>query len=79
MVSLGLIEDVRLLIVEARRAVAASVNTGLTMLYWRIGKRIIDETLQGERAAYGQQIVISLSRQLVQEYVQASVRKICAG
>src|ERR1700684_3782913 len=41
---------------------------GLTLLYWRIGKRIVDEVLGKERAAYGQQIVVSVSRQLVQEY-----------
>ena len=67
-VSRALIEDVRRLITEARRTVASTVNAGLTTLYWRIGRRIVDELLHGERAAYGQQIVVSLSRQLVEEY-----------
>ncbi|MBV8630459.1 MAG: DUF1016 family protein [Silvibacterium sp.] len=58
----------RRLIAEARQTAASRVNAALTMLYWRIGRRVIDETLRGERAAYGQQIVVSLSRQLVQEY-----------
>ena len=39
-----------------------------TLLYWRIGKRIVDEVLGRERAAYGRQIVVSLSRQLVDEH-----------
>src|ERR1019366_804713 len=37
---------------------------GTTLLYWRIGKRIVNEVLGQERAAYGQQIVVSLIRQL---------------
>ena len=45
--------DIRRLIEETRTAVVAAVNTGLTLLYWRIGKRINEEILQGERAAYG--------------------------
>lgn len=63
-----LIEDLRQLIAEARQSVAITVNAGLTLLYWRIGKRIVDEVLGKERAIYGQQIVVSLARQLVQEY-----------
>jgi hypothetical protein len=47
----ALVEDLRRLIAEARRSVAATVNAGLTLLYWRIGKRILDEVLGRERAA----------------------------
>jgi DUF1016 N-terminal domain len=67
-VSPVLIEDIRQIIGEVRRSVATTVNAGLTLLYWRIGKRIVDEVLGKERAAYGQQIVVSVARQLVQEY-----------
>jgi DUF1016 N-terminal domain len=63
-----LIEDIRQIIGEARRSVATTVNAGLTFLYWRIGKRIVNEVLGKERAAYGQQIVVSPARQLVQEF-----------
>ena len=67
-VSPALIEDIRQIIGEARRSVATTVNAGLTLLYWRIGKRIVNEVLGKERAAYGQQIVVSVARLLVQEY-----------
>jgi predicted nuclease of restriction endonuclease-like (RecB) superfamily len=67
-VSPVLIEDIRQIIGEARRSVATTVNAGLTLLYWRIGKRIVNEVLGKERAAYGQQIVVSVAGQLVQEY-----------
>ena len=63
-----LLGDIRRLIEETRSAVATTVNAGLTMLYWRIGKRVSEEILKGHRAEYGKRIVVSLSRQLVQEY-----------
>ena len=53
---------------EARAMTASAVNAALTMLYWRIGQRIISEVLAGKRAEYGKEIVVSLSRQLEQEY-----------
>lgn len=64
----GLVGDIRALIVEARSGLAATVNSALTMLYWRIGRRIRAEVLQGERAGYGEQIVASLARQLEAEH-----------
>ena len=33
----ALLADIRGMIEEARAAVAATVNAGLTLLYWRIG------------------------------------------
>ena len=47
---------------------AATVNTGLTMLYWRIGRRINQDILKEGRAEYGEAIVSTLSRQLQVEY-----------
>ena len=64
----GLIGDIRKMIEESRLSVAVSVNAALTMLYWRIGKRVREDVLKGERAEYGKEIVVSLSRQLVSEY-----------
>jgi hypothetical protein len=66
--SAGLLGDIRRMIDEAHAAVAETVNAGLTMLYWRIGKRINEEILKGGRAGYGDEIVSTLSRQLQQEY-----------
>jgi predicted nuclease of restriction endonuclease-like (RecB) superfamily len=63
-----LLADVRQLIHEAQRAAAVAVNVSLTMLYWRVGKRIRDEVLQQARAGYGERIVATLSRQLASEY-----------
>jgi hypothetical protein len=59
-----LVEDVSRLIVDATRQTAAAINFGLTALYWRIGKIVQQEVLGRERGAYGEQIVVTLSRQL---------------
>ena len=63
-----LLGDIRRLIEETRSAVATTVNAGLTMLYWRIGKRINGEILEGERANYGKQILATLSQELTRDY-----------
>lgn len=62
-----LLQDIRLLIEQARSTVAIAVNVGLTMMYWRIGKRIQNDVLKSERANYGDEIVSTLSRQLTME------------
>lgn len=63
------------MIEEARSAVAVTVNAGLTILYWQIGKRINEEILRGERAEYGEEIVATLSRQLVEAYGRGFTEK----
>jgi hypothetical protein len=42
-----LVQDIRSLIEEARSTVATTVNAALTMLYWRVGKRINEEIPKG--------------------------------
>ena len=59
-----LLIEIRALIEEARRQTAVAVNMALTLLYWRIGRRIHLEVLGSERAAYGERIVATLWRQL---------------
>ena len=66
--SAELVGDVVRMIQDARSAVAAAANATLTLLYWRIGQRIHSEVLKGERAEYGEQIVVSLARQLEAEH-----------
>jgi predicted nuclease of restriction endonuclease-like (RecB) superfamily len=63
-----LFTDVALLIEESKKYVAHTVNTTLSILYWKIGKRINLEVLQNKRAEYGKQIVVSLTRQLTEKY-----------
>jgi predicted nuclease of restriction endonuclease-like (RecB) superfamily len=63
-----LLNDLRGLIEETRAHVASTVNAALTMLYWRVGKRINEEVLKGERAAYGAEILQTVSAKLMLEY-----------
>lgn len=63
-----IISDIRALIVQSRFRVASTVNTAMTLMYWHIGERINREVLGGERAAYGKQIVATLSQKLTKEY-----------
>jgi predicted nuclease of restriction endonuclease-like (RecB) superfamily len=63
-----LVKDIRDLIEEARAHVAVAVNAGLTLLYWRIGKRIHAEILKGARADYGARIIVALGEQLGREF-----------
>ncbi len=63
-----LLADLRRLIEEARRSAAVAVNASLTLMYWRIGRRIRAEVLGGERAGYGEEILPTLSAELVPRY-----------
>ena len=63
-----LFEDLRVLIIEARQDVARQVNSALVLLYWRVGKRIHQNILKEKRAEYGEEIVPTLSTQLVPEF-----------
>jgi len=63
-----LLDDVRQLIEQSRQQCTVAVNSALTQLYWSIGDRIHREVLKGERASYGEQIVSTLSKQLVNDY-----------
>jgi len=56
------------MIEETRQQVGRTVNSSMVVLYWRIGDRIRREILGEQRAAYGEQIVVTLSRRLADEY-----------
>ncbi len=70
MSSKALISEVRDLIEQARQHVAQTANSTLTMLYWQVGQRIRKEVLKKKRAGYGEEIVPTLSAQLVRDYGQ---------
>jgi predicted nuclease of restriction endonuclease-like (RecB) superfamily len=63
-----LLGDIRTLIESAREQTARAVNAALVGLYWNIGRRIRDDILHEQRAAYGEEIVSALARQLTAEY-----------
>ena len=64
----ALLGDIRALIEAARKRAASAVNSELTMLYWHIGQRIHTQVLEGRRANYGEEVVLTLAAQLLKEY-----------
>ena len=64
----SLLTDVRELIREARQHVATIANSGQTILYWHVWRRLLRENLQGGRAAYGKRILATLSQELMAEF-----------
>ena len=63
-----LLSDLRALIHESREVVSQAVNSALVLLYWQVGNRIHINILGEERAAYGEEIVSTLSAQLETEF-----------
>jgi predicted nuclease of restriction endonuclease-like (RecB) superfamily len=63
-----LFKNIKRLIEKSKKFIATTVNASMTMLYWRIGEWINQDILKSKRAEYGKLIVVTLSRQLVQEY-----------
>ena len=59
-----LIAEVKQLIQSAKQRAVVAVNAELTLLYWQVGKRIVDEVLNGERAEYGKQVIDNLASDL---------------
>jgi len=64
----ALLTELRGWITDSRQQVAQVANATLTMLYWKIGKRIRNEVLGEKRADYGKHIVASVGRQLAAEF-----------
>ena len=57
--------DLSLLIEQSKRAVVSHVNNTMAVLFWQIGGRVNGHVLDHKRARYGEQIVATVSRQLV--------------
>ena len=63
-----LVQQLRELIENTRKRVASVVSDETSQLYWNVGNAINTFVLQGNRAEYGKQIVVTVSRQLAEEY-----------
>lgn len=64
----NLFDNIVKIIEQARERVASVANSGITLMYWHIGKKINDEVLEGKRAEYGKQVVENVSVQLQKRY-----------
>ncbi len=57
----ALLGDLRALVQSARQRIAAAAYATQTLLCWHMGRQ---EHLRGGRAAYGKQILVTVSREL---------------
>jgi predicted nuclease of restriction endonuclease-like (RecB) superfamily len=64
----ALLSDLRTLVQSARQRIATTAFSTQTLLCWHMGRRLDREHLQGERAAYGKQILVTVSRELTADY-----------
>ncbi|MBK8579108.1 MAG: DUF1016 family protein [Candidatus Accumulibacter sp.] len=67
----ALLTDLRELIHSARQRIATVANSTMTLLYWHLGRRLLADSLQDERAPYGKRILATVSRELTFEFGQA--------
>lgn len=61
-------EDVRVILLQARELAYKNASNIMTQAYWNVGKRIVEQELQGkERAKYGSYLIKNLSKELSDE------------
>ena len=63
-----LLADLRELICAARNRMHRTINSELTLLYWRIGRRIHADQLRGRRARYGELVFSRIAKALTTEF-----------
>ena len=56
----ALLGDLRTLVQSARQRIATAAYSTQTLLCWYMGHRLASEHLQGGRAAYGKQILVTV-------------------
>ncbi len=65
----ALLEDIRVILQQARTQVQQTVNHAMVQAYWLVGKRIVEQEQQGQaRAQYGKAQLAALSAELSQEF-----------
>jgi predicted nuclease of restriction endonuclease-like (RecB) superfamily len=64
----ALLGDLRTLVQSARQRIATVANSTYTLLCWQVGRRLLTANLQAGRAAYGKQILATVSQELTTEF-----------
>lgn len=65
----NLYDDIKALLESARKKVLSTVNSTMTLTYFLIGKKIVEEEQNGEsRAEYGKELIKNISIKLTEEY-----------
>ena len=63
-----LIEELIILVGNTKNQVVSYANSSLTTLFWKIGNTVKLGILNNQRADYGKQIVVTVSRELVDKF-----------
>lgn len=64
-----LLTQIRQIIAQSQESAVRSINHALTLMYWQIGRVIVEEEQQGQtRAEYGKALIKTLSEQLVADH-----------
>ena len=67
--TLEYIQEIKQILALARQKAYSAVNTAMVEAYWLVGKRIVEEEQNGQdRAAYGKEILKTLSTELNKEF-----------
>ena len=60
--------DISLLIDRSKHMLQRAVNDAMVLLYWNIGKYLVCNVLEGNKAEYGQKIVEEVAKKLTTDY-----------
>ena len=60
----SILMEVVSIIEQTKSQVLVKANSSLTLMYWHIGGKINSDILENNRAEYGKQILVTLSREL---------------
>ncbi|MDP4187664.1 MAG: PDDEXK nuclease domain-containing protein [Bacteroidota bacterium] len=63
-----LLSELISLVEDTKHDVVSYANSSLTILFWQVGNRILGHTLEYKRADYGKEIIVTLSRTLVEKF-----------
>ena len=60
--------QIKQVLIQARATVLTTVNTAMVQAYWHVGKLIVEAQGGEERAAYGDELLKSISVRLTKEF-----------
>ena len=70
------IQSIKQILAQARQKAYQAINSAMVEAYWNIGKSIVEEEQNGkERAAYGKEIIKTISQELSAEFGKGLDRK----
>lgn len=64
----GIVQEIAVIISEARKQTVVQVNSTLNMMYWRVGKYLIDELHYETYGQYGKSILQGIATQLTEMF-----------